>query len=110
MRASTLLAPPVREPFSFDEKVGFYRDLGFVGIQFHDDDIVPDIDAKTHTQLIARTKAVKTQLDDQGLTAEVVAPRLWESPQTIDGAYTANNPKGTPICYRTFKTVCGYCE
>ena len=48
---------------------------------------------KTHTQLIARTKTVKTQLDDHGLTAEVVAPRLWESAQTIDGAYTSNSPK-----------------
>ena len=85
--------PPVREPFSFDEKVGFYRDLGFVGIQFHDDDIVPDIDEKTHAQLMAETKTVKAQLDDQGLTAEVVAPRLWESPETIDGAYTSNSRK-----------------
>ena len=58
--------PPVREAFSFDEKVGFYRDLGFVGIQFHDDDIVPGIDEKTHAQLIARTKTVKKQLDDHG--------------------------------------------
>ncbi len=83
--------PPVRDPFSFDEKVGFYRDLGFVGIQFHDDDIVPDIDTKTHAQLMARTKAVAQQLDDHGLTPEVIAPRLWESPQTIDGAYTSNS-------------------
>ena len=85
--------PDVRESYSFDEKVGFYRDLGFVGIQFHDDDIVPDIDGKTHSQLMARTKTVKAQLDDHGLTAEVVAPRLWESPQTIDGAYTSNSPQ-----------------
>ena len=48
---------------------------------------------KTYTQLIARTKTVKKQLDAQGLTAEVVAPRLWESPQTLDGAYTSNSPK-----------------
>ncbi len=82
--------PPVRDGFTFDKKVGFYRELGFVGIQFHDDDIVPDIDDKTHAQLISRAKAVKKQIDNNGLTAEVVAPRLWESPQTIDGAYTSN--------------------
>ena len=85
--------PPVRESFSFDEKVDFYRDLGFVGIQFHDDDVVPDIDDKTHTQLISRAKNVKTQIDNHGLTAEVIAPRLWESPLTIDGAYTSNSEK-----------------
>lgn len=89
--------PAVRESFSFDEKVEFYRDLGFVGIQFHDDDIVPDIDETFnkggHAQLMLRTKAVKTQIDNHGLTPEVVAPRLWESPLTIDGAYTANSAK-----------------
>ena len=85
--------PPVRESFSFDEKVDFYRDLGFVGIQFHDDDVVPDIDDKTHAQLISRAKSVKTQIDNHGLTAEVIAPRLWESPLTIDGAYTSNSEK-----------------
>ncbi|RKU14539.1 xylose isomerase [Candidatus Poribacteria bacterium] len=85
--------PPVRESYSFDEKVDFYRDLGFVGIQFHDDDVVPDIDEKTHTQLVSRAKSVKTQIDNHGLTAEVIAPRLWESPLTIDGAFTSNSAK-----------------
>ena len=83
--------PLVRESYSFDEKVSFYSDLGFVGIQFHDDDVVPDIDGKSHTELISRTKSVKAQLDAQGLTTEVIAPRLWESPQTIDGAFTSNS-------------------
>ncbi len=85
--------PPVRESYSFDEKVEFYRDLGFVGIQFHDDDVVPDIDEKNHTQLISRAKEVKAQIDNHGLIAEVVAPRLWESPLTIDGAFTSNSEK-----------------
>ncbi|MDE0635464.1 MAG: TIM barrel protein [Candidatus Poribacteria bacterium] len=85
--------PPVRESYSFDEKVDFYRDLGFLGIQFHDDDVVPDIDEKTHAQLISRAKSVKTQIDNHGLTAEVIAPRLWESSLTIDGAFTSNSAK-----------------
>ncbi len=85
--------PPVRESFSFDEKVEYYRDLGFEGIQFHDDDVVPDIDDKTHAQIVARAKDVKRQIDDHGLLAEVIAPRLWESPLTIDGAFTSNSEK-----------------
>jgi xylose isomerase len=28
-----------------------------------------------------------------GIAAEIVAPRLWFSPMTIDGAYTSNDPK-----------------
>ena len=83
--------PPIRDSFTFDEKVAVYRKLGFVGIQFHDDDVVPDINDKTHAQLIARTKAVKTLISNHGLTPEVVAPRLWEDPRTVDGAYTSNS-------------------
>ena len=82
--------PPVRDSYSFDEKIGFYRDLGFVGIQFHDDDIVPDIDDKTHEQIMRQTRSVKRLIESLGLTPEIVAPRLWFAPQTIDGAYTAN--------------------
>ena len=82
--------PPVRDSYSFDEKIGFYRDLGFVGIQFHDDDIVPDIDDKTHEQIMRQTRNVKRLIESLGLTPEIVAPRLWFAPQTIDGAYTAN--------------------
>ena len=82
--------PPVRDSYSFDEKIRFYRDLGFVGIQFHDDDIVPDIDGKTHAQLMQQTRNVKELIESQGLTPEIVAPRLWFAPQTIDGGYTSN--------------------
>ena len=82
--------PPVRDSYSFDEKIRFYRDLGFAGIQFHDDDIVPDIDGKTHAQLMQQTRNVKELIESQGLTPEIVAPRLWFAPQTIDGGYTSN--------------------
>ena len=84
--------PPVRDSYSFDEKISFYRDLGFVGIQFHDDDIVPDIDDKTHEQLMRQTRNIKQLIENQGLTPEIVAPRLWFAPQTIDGGYTSNLP------------------
>ncbi len=36
---------------------------------------------------------MKKMLDDAGLVTEFVAPRLWEDPLTIDGAFTANDPK-----------------
>ena len=31
----------MRESYGFDEKVELYKDLGFEGIQFHGDDVVP---------------------------------------------------------------------
>jgi xylose isomerase len=34
---------------------------------------------------------MRRMLDGEGLIAEIVAPRLWEDPRTIDGGYTSNN-------------------
>jgi len=40
-----------------------------------------------------RAKEVKKILDGEGLVAEFTAPRYWENPRGIDGAFTANDPK-----------------
>jgi xylose isomerase len=45
----------------------------------------------TPQQIITKAKEVKKVLDDNGLVAEFVAPRLWEDPRTIDGGYTSND-------------------
>jgi xylose isomerase len=60
---------------------------------FHDDDAVPEIDGKSGEQVRREAKELRKKLDDAGLAAEMVAPRLWFSPKTIDGAYTSNNPE-----------------
>ncbi len=85
--------PMVRKSISFRKKLGMYKKLGFDGVQFHDDDAVPDLDKLTPAQIIRQAKAVKRALDGHGLVAEFVAPRLWEDPRTVDGAYTSNDPK-----------------
>ncbi len=82
--------PAVRPERSFDDKLQVYKALGFDAVQFHDDDAVPGLDDLTPAQIRERARAVRNKLEDQGLLAEFVAPRLWESPMTIDGAYTAN--------------------
>ena len=84
--------PEVRTSYTFDQKLKMYRKLGFEGVQFHDDDAVPDIDGKSPTQIEKAAKAMRTKLDSAGLVAEFVAPRLWETPRGIDGGYTANSP------------------
>ncbi|RKN62004.1 TIM barrel protein [Paenibacillus ginsengarvi] len=84
--------PPVRQSYDFQEKLAAYRELGFEGVQFHDDDIVPDIAGKTHAQVMRRAGEVRRILDGHGLVTEIVAPRLWEGANTIDGAYTSNDP------------------
>ncbi len=83
--------PMVRKSVSFRKKLGMYKKLGFDGVQFHDDDAVPDMDKLKPAQIVRKAKAVRRALEGQGLVAEFVAPRLWEDPRTVDGAYTANS-------------------
>jgi xylose isomerase len=87
------MGPTTRPAQSFDWKLDQLKALGFDSMMFHDDDAVPDIDGKSSEQLRKESKALKKRLSDAGLTAEMVAPRLWFSPMTIDGAYTSNDPK-----------------
>ncbi len=82
--------PTVRRSVAFRRKLGMYKKLGFDGVQFHDDDAVPDIDKLKPEQITRKAKALKKTLDGLGLVTEFVAPRLWEDPKTVDGAYTAN--------------------
>ena len=83
--------PAVRQSFNFGEKLGVYKEFGFEGVQFHDDDVVPDIDRYSHSEALEKARDVKRQLDDLELVAEFVAPRLWEDPRTADGGYTSND-------------------
>jgi xylose isomerase len=85
--------PPTRPAQTFDWKLAQLKKLGYDAMMFHDDDAVPDIDTKTDAQLRRAARALKRRLADQGIAAEMVAPRLWFSPMTIDGAYTSNDPK-----------------
>jgi xylose isomerase len=85
--------PAVRPARSFDDKLSVYRGLGFDAVQFHDDDAVPNLDHLSPGQIQQAARAVRQKLDDHGLVAEFVAPRLWEHPMTIDGGYTSNDPK-----------------
>jgi xylose isomerase len=85
--------PTVRDTIPFADKVKLYKKLGFEGVQFHDDDAVPDMNELGPQEITKQAELVRKILDDEGLTAEFVAPRLWEDPLTVDGAYTANDPK-----------------
>jgi xylose isomerase len=81
--------PPVRKEVPFAAKLREYKKLGFDGVQAHDDDIVPaDLDFRATMKGVARLKKL---LDNEGLFVEFIAPRLWEHPKTIDGAYTSNS-------------------
>ena len=85
--------PTTRRAQSFDWKLGELKKHGFEAMMFHDDDAVPDIDLKSEAQIRKEAKELKKRLDGEGIAAEMVAPRLWFAPQTVDGAYTSNDPK-----------------
>lgn len=83
--------PPVREEFGWEEKIEMFKKIGFDAIQFHDDDVCPaDLSPAETTKAV---KAMKKQLKDNGLEPEFIAPRLWEDGRTVDGGWTANDPK-----------------
>ena len=85
--------PPVRDTITFSEKLKTYKDLGYDAVQFHDDDAVPDLDVLSAGEIRKAAQEMRKTLEDHGLIAEFVAPRLWEHPNTIDGAFTSNNQK-----------------
>ena len=98
--------PPVRPARDFDDKLVVYKELGFDAVQFHDDDAVPGLDDLSPAQIRERAQAVQRKLSDNGLVAEFVAPRLWEHPMTVDGAFTSNDPRARAYAIdRAKKTV-----
>lgn len=82
--------PTIRPAFPHEEKFALYKPNGFDGVQFHDDDVVPDIESKSPDQIAREAGNVAKMLENQGLVAEFVAPRLWFAPETVDGGYTSN--------------------
>ncbi|MDX1415919.1 MAG: TIM barrel protein [Candidatus Promineifilaceae bacterium] len=95
--------PAVRDPWTFDAKLVAYKELGYDAVQFHDDDAVPDLDDMSATQIRRAAREMRQRLDGAGLAADFVAPRLWEDPRTIDGAYTANDAKARAYAWERSK-------
>jgi len=83
--------PEVRTAFPHEKKFALYRSLGFEGVQFHDDDVVPGLDDVAPAEMLRKAGEVKTMLANQGLTPEFIAPRLWFAGQTVDGGFTSND-------------------
>ncbi len=95
--------PEVRDSIQFNAKLAMYKKLGFDGVQFHDDDAVPNLDNMSATEIAAEAKALKKTLDEHGLFAEFVAPRLWFDPRTIDGGFTNNCPECRAFAQERFR-------
>lgn len=89
---SDMFGGAVRDTLSTRETIRQVAPLGFDAIQFHDDDIVPRIEGKRASEIVRETREMKNFLDDLGLKAEFVAPRLWDPPRFRNGALTNPDP------------------
>jgi xylose isomerase len=98
--------PETRPAKDFLWKLDQFKTAGFDAVMFHDDDVVPDIDTKTHAQVLKEAGEVRKRVEGAGLAVEMVAPRLWFSPMTIDGAYTSNSAKARQYALdRSLQTI-----
>jgi xylose isomerase len=98
--------PGIRPAVPFEEKIKKYAEIGMDGVQFHDDDAVPDMNNMSEKAIVDYAKDVKSLLDKSGLFAEFVAPRLWFDKHTNDGAYTASSKEDYDFAiWRSLRSV-----
>jgi xylose isomerase len=98
--------PETRKGISFEEKVKTFADMGFSAIQFHDDDVVPDMNNLSEGDTKSEARKVKALLDKYGLAAEFVAPRLWMDPRTVEGGYMSTSDKDREFAlWRSYRSI-----
>ncbi|MDD2560976.1 MAG: TIM barrel protein [Eubacteriales bacterium] len=98
--------PGIRPTIPFEEKIKRFAEIGMDGVQFHDDDAVPDMNNMSDKAIADYARDVKALLDKHGLFAEFVAPRLWFDHHTSDGAYTASRKEDFDFAmWRTFRSI-----
>lgn len=83
--------PEVRKSIPMEEKFAKFKSIGLSGVQFHDDDAVPNMNNMSEQEIIKEAVALKATLDKHQLAAEFVAPRLWMDSHTTDGGFTSNS-------------------
>lgn len=98
--------PATRNEIAFEEKIKRFAEIGFSAIQFHDDDVVPNMNNLTEEEIKAEARKVKALLDKYGLKAEFVAPRLWMDPHTQDGGYMSTSKEDRDFAmWRSFRSI-----
>ena len=98
--------PATRSEIPMEEKIRKFKELGFDAVQFHDDDAVPNINELTEEEIKAEARKVRALLDEVGLKAEFVAPRLWMDPHCVDGGFTSNSEEDRKFAlWRAFHSI-----
>jgi xylose isomerase len=98
--------PATRQEIPFEEKIKRFKEIGFDAIQFHDDDVVPNMNELTDEEIKAEARKVKGLLDKYGLKAEFVAPRLWMDSHTADGGYMSASEEDRKFAmWRSYRSI-----
>jgi xylose isomerase len=98
--------PEVRKTIPFGKKIETFKKIGLDAVQFHDDDAVPEMNDLTETQIRARARETKKILENNGMVAEFVAPRLWMDPHTVDGGFTSNSKTDQEFAlWRAYRSI-----
>lgn len=98
--------PATRNDIALEEKFAKFSELGFDAVQFHDDDVVPNMNDLSEEEIKAEARKVKAMLDKYKLKAEFVAPRLWMDPHTKDGGYTSTGKEDREFAlWRSFRSI-----
>lgn len=98
--------PGIRPTIPLEEKIKTYAEIGMSGVQFHDDDAVPDMNNMSEKAIVDYARDVKAMLDKYGLFAEFVAPRLWFDAHCNDGAFTASKRENYEFAIWRAKRSC----
>lgn len=98
--------PATRKTLSLEDKIKRFKEIGFDAIQFHDDDVVPNMNELTDEQIIVEAKKVKALLDKYDLKAEFVAPRLWQDKRTMDGGFMSTSKSDREFAmWRAYRSI-----
>ena len=98
--------PETRKAIDLETKFAMFRELGFDAVQFHDDDVVPNMNDLSEDEIKAEARKVKALLDKYNLKAEFVAPRLWMDPHTTDGGYTSTSREDREFAmWRSYRSI-----
>ncbi len=82
---------PVRQPIAPDRIVHLLAEVGAMGVNFHDNDLVPITATPAERDQIV--KDFKKALADTGLKVPMATTNLFTDPAFKDGAFTSNDAK-----------------
>jgi xylose isomerase len=98
--------PGHRPSIDLESKVEKFKAIGLSGVQFHDDDAVPDLNGLGEGAIKKKAAEVGAMLKRYGMVPEFVAPRLWMDPHTDDGGYTSNSKEDREFAmWRSFRSI-----